>query len=504
MSRRFARSRKCGTVAAAMFATVGAMAGCGGPAANAPVAAREPFATHYVVDVDPKAPSKLHVVASFAGLKDVLVEADENASLHVKNARVSPGLDVENDEGRPIRFESNQAEVTECRIGCTIRYDIDLRAVLETCPRALDCVVGADDVVLSPAVVWLIRPHVFAGTKVKVTFRKGREFVFTGLGESTATFEHEFPPWGFPDGSPTSFGPIRRVSARSGASRLEAAVMPGPLALSDADLTSWLEDTSTLVGGLYGKYPVPRLTTFFLPVPNQSEVVFGKVLSLAGPTAVILVGGDMQKKDLHDDWVLVHEMIHLGFPSLDDDEGRWLSEGLATYYEPVLRTRAGWMTEDLLWQGFARQMKRALPRPRDGETKRYGRNDPGLASRHDIDATYWGGALFCLLADVRLRERTRGEHSLDTVVRAIVAKGGDTRAVWSLAEVFRFADATTHTQVFSELRHELVDAWTFTSFKEIWGKLGIDETPARTRLKDDAPLASLRRSIGRGDVPGTR
>jgi predicted metalloprotease with PDZ domain len=55
----------------------------------------------------------------------------------------------------------------------------------------------------------------------------------------------------------------------------------------------------------------------------------------------------MDADDLRADWVLAHELFHLGVPSMPG--GAWLDEGLATYYEPVLRTRAGLVSEMATW-----------------------------------------------------------------------------------------------------------------------------------------------------------
>ena len=60
-----------------------------------------------------------------------------------------------------------------------------------------------------------------------------------------------------------------------------------------------------------------------------------------GAVVTVLVGRDATTQDLYDDWVLVHEFLHLGTP-LMRDTGASLNEGIATFYEPTLRTRAGW------------------------------------------------------------------------------------------------------------------------------------------------------------------
>jgi hypothetical protein len=52
----------------------------------------------------------------------------------------------------------------------------------------------------------------------------------------------------------------------------------------------------------------------------------------------ITVGQHVTQADLDDDWVLTHEMIHFGFPSVEERH-HWIEEGIATYVEPIPEPR---------------------------------------------------------------------------------------------------------------------------------------------------------------------
>ena len=92
------------------------------------------------------------------------------------------------------------------------------------------------------------------------------------------------------------------------------------------------------------------------------------------------------------DWTLCHELIHLGIPALDRQQ-HWFEEGIATYVEPIIRYRLGEVSRDQFWEELTAGLQRGLPQAGDG----------GLDQARTWGSTYWGGALFCFLADVELR-----------------------------------------------------------------------------------------------------
>ena len=52
------------------------------------------------------------------------------------------------------------------------------------------------------------------------------------------------------------------------------------------------------------------------------------------------IGQHTTQADLDDDWMMTHELVHMAFPSLPDDQ-HWMEEGLSTYVEPVARVQTG-------------------------------------------------------------------------------------------------------------------------------------------------------------------
>jgi predicted metalloprotease with PDZ domain len=196
---------------------------------------------------------------------------------------------------------------------------------------------------------------------------------------------------------------------------------------------------------------------------------------------------------VHDEWVVVHELFHLGTPSFVG-EGHWLEEGLATYYEPIARARAGWMTEAALWSHFAREMPRGLRAPGD---------PTDLEDRDDIDATYWGGALFAFAADVGIRSASGGARSLDDVLRAVLAREGDATHASRVAAFLRDGDAAVASHALSSVYGSWAVRGENPDLDALWAKLGVEGVDAvragsrsEVLLRDDAPWASVRKGIG--------
>jgi hypothetical protein len=263
-----------------------------------------------------------------------------------------------------------------------------------------------------------------------------------------------------------------------------------PLAMGDAAADAWIAGAARCVAGLFGRFPVDA-TVFVVPVRGADRVVFGRVMALSGASVALLFGSDTAVDGARSDWVTVHELFHLGTPSFVG-EGHWLEEGLATYYEPVLRARAGWMREEDLWRDFVHQMPRGLRR--DGDP-------PDLEEREGIDATYWGGALFALVADVRIRQATAGRRSLDDVVRASLATLGDATRAARVADFLALGASATGTSALADVHARQAVAGEAVDLTALWASLGVEPTPdGGVRLHDDAPLAAVRKAIAAGSL----
>jgi predicted metalloprotease with PDZ domain len=177
-------------------------------------------------------------------------------------------------------------------------------------------------------------------------------------------------------------------------------------------------------------------------------------------------------------------MIHLAFPSMPDDQ-HWIEEGISTYVEPVARARTGGMQVAEVWRTFVRDMPKGEP----------GEGDQGLDKTHTWGRTYWGGAIFCLAADVRIRERTGNRKGLEDALRAINNAGGNITEDWDIEKAFAIGDKATGTTVLRDLYKEMRDKPAPVDLDQFWKKLGITVKDGAVAFNDKAPDASIRRAI---------
>jgi hypothetical protein len=205
----------------------------------------------------------------------------------------------------------------------------------------------------------------------------------------------------------------------------------------------------------------------------------------------VRVGERAPMKAYRDDWVLVHEMIHLTFPSVAREQD-WAEEGIATYAEPFARVRAGNLSPEDAWVGLAEGLPNGLP----------GSNDRGLDHTPTWGRIYWGGALFWFLADVEIRKRTQNRFGLEHALRGIVQAGGSNATRWPLADVLAEGDRATGVPVLRELHEQMGSSPHPVDLAALMKSLGVDVTGGRARFDDKAPLADIRRAITRGtDAP---
>lgn len=318
---------------------------------------------------------------------------------------------------------------------------------------------------------------------VQVSVPSGLD-VAVGLRRDKAPQTYRLMAHEIPVATYFAFGKLQQRALDIDGARLEVTALDGPLDRSFDELNAWIAKSAAAVRDFYGTFPVPRASVMVLPVPKRDGVVFGKVLPESEPAVALLVGQHAPAKALYSDWILVHELYHLGFPSFFD-EGKWLDEGLATYYEPIIRVRAGLYTEAELWKELAQSMPQGLP----------AFEQQGLEHAQDFRGVYWGGAIACLMADVEARKRDP-KRGLEVGLRALRDAGANACEVWSLADAISAIDRALGAPTLAPIAAAHAPRGSPFDLQGLLRELGVQsDASGAVTLSDDAPLAAVRRAI---------
>ncbi len=270
------------------------------------------------------------------------------------------------------------------------------------------------------------------------------------------------------------------------------AVLDRPLRATPNGIRTWIHTAVHAVAGLFGRFPADELAVLVQPSPGREPPVsFGMAMRAGGAHAIIYPANAAPDERLPGEWVSVHELMHLGMPWTPEDEP-WLQEGFVTYYQEVLRARAGILDERQAWQnieeGFGRGRRRGGRRPLVEESRTMGRE-------HNYHRVYWAGAAMALQIDVALREASGGRVGLDDVIRWWHAHRGGTVRPYPGLELLRDAEQALGVPKATPIAKALLAARAFPDVGPTYAALGIRVEDGRVALDDRAPLAAHRRAI---------
>jgi predicted metalloprotease with PDZ domain len=410
----------------------------------------------YEVRVDPAL--NLDVEATFRDGLDGPLRVDEDAAPFVE------GLDVT----RP------------CTAPCRVRYHVRLAnaaAVL----RDVDTALAAGGAIFAPPSTWLARPgkvRDHGRYRFRVLHPPNVRFA-SGVRPSASADSYEADVSALEEASFAAFGALRLLHIAEPAT--EAAVAAGVLFADDV-VARWLRAEVAAISAYFGRAPGDRVMIFV--APGTQAAMRGKTLGEGGASILVRVGTGLDKEGLANDWVVAHELVHVTFPALASRHA-WFAEGLASYVEPVARVRKGLLSVEKFWLDLVLGMPQGLPAP----------GDRGLDGTHEWGRVYWGGELYFLLADIAVREKTGGGHSLDDALRAVAQTGANVEQSWPIERVIDECDRATGTRVFVELYHRFALAPGTEDLGALWRRLGIRRDGSTVNFDNDAPLAAIRTAI---------
>ena len=422
----------------------------------------------YTISVDP-AVSEIRVRACFDGAPPPYLVAESlDASTVLEQARVEGGR----------RLEPNGTELRLGRLpdNACITYVVQAGRHQARHQRGAGPSMRVGPDLIAEVAIWLWRPPALEpdeDIELRFELPEGisasapwRPVQYGGGPGLAYRLGHAPPDWP----AAVVFGRFTERQIEVPGARLAVALLHGVPEVTWDFVRTWLTHAATTVSTLYGRFPVRSVQIVVVPNARGNEPVPSAYVLRGGMPAVYLFIN--QRKPLSDfltDWTAVHELSHLLLPFVRPEDA-WLSEGLASYYENVLRARSGTIPANEAWQrlhtGFRRGMASLPSATLTQATERMYRD--GAFMR-----VYWQGAAMMLLADQRLRSRTGGEQSLDRALYRLHECCLSPEVGWTARELFERLDLLTGTSVFAELYAESVASTRFPDLTECYAQLGL-------------------------------
>jgi hypothetical protein len=275
------------------------------------------------------------------------------------------------------------------------------------------------------------------------------------------------------------------ASLSVGGGRIDVVFAEGAPGVDRARTLAWVRQSAVAVTFYFGRFPV-RKVGILIEGQEGERVGHATTFGLGQPAIRIHVGRSATDPAFAEDWVLVHEMVHLALPSMPR-ESLWIQEGNAVYVEPIARAQAGQITDEVVWKWSLKGMPTGLPRA----------GDRGLDHTQAHDRIYWGGAIFWLLADVAIDQQSRGAKSLRDALRAVNRASGGNVTDWTPDQLMASGDAAVGGDALRQLYAEMKDTPVSPDLAGLFARLGVGERDGVVVFDDSAPLAALRRRLTR-------
>jgi hypothetical protein len=268
-------------------------------------------------------------------------------------------------------------------------------------------------------------------------------------------------------------------------------------------LAVWMRRVGQALLTSYGRLPLADVQVWLVSVDNLSIV--GRFAAFLHPGAVL--GGESARgqgnalqldvdpsrpeSEFNEDWTAVHELSHLLHPYLGD-RGSWLGEGLATYYQNVLRARGGLLTRKQAWQRLASGFQRSQAGPY-AESLEEAAADMGHS--HAFLRVYWSGAAYWLMVDMELRRLSGGELTLDTALSRFRDCCLPAYREWKPEDFVAKLDSVLGVHTFTRHYHEFARMKRFPDWQASFARLGVRAGEDSVTFYAAAPDAVIRDAI---------
>ncbi len=373
-----------------------------------------------------------------------------------------------------------------------VQWRIDLAAAAQSDDRL---VLRLDETILTSGDLWFWRDNERRVLRVEVELPAGFS-ISTPWKERWENGKLTF----WPERTPASWSsriaigkfPVQRVAVTGTEIRLTAI---GELAPKQREvIAKWVREAAECIASVFGRFPQQQPQILVVAIGKRGEPVpWAHIMRGGGIAAEFYVDETRPISDFRSDWTATHELSHMLLPFVSSRD-RWLSEGLASYYQNVLRARDGRLTEEQAWQKLLSGFERGKRATRGGSLANATRSGRAATMR-----VYWNGAAIMLMADTQLRELTGGQQSIDTALLSLQDCCLEAGRNWQAQELFRQLDQLTGHTVFMDLYQEHVMDEEFPDMSQTYVQLGVVPQSTSVLLDPGAPLHQVRYQIMHDD-----
>ena len=407
--------------------------------------------------------------------------------------------DLRRGEGRVVDAGSGEWTAGDWQAGECLRYRADLGALADTRKPDVGWRLG-DDMAVAPQ-LWLLRPDVQgdADAHLRIALPTGwsisapwREL---SRGESTAAGKNmrfSIPNTPADWSATVAIGHFDEEKIVLPGGVLRLTILHGVDERQHEKLRAWFDRVAHAVLGAYGRLPLADVQVLMIPIGARAQaVMFGQSVRGEGNALQLLIDPTQPVAEFADDWKAVHELSHLMHPYLGD-RGSWLAEGLATYYQNVLRARGGLLTPNQAWDRLAEGFRLAMVRPVDGGIEQ---TAAGMHRSHSFAQVYWAGAAFWLTLDRDLRRASAGKQGVDSVLAKFRDCCLPAYREWQPETFVARLDALAGTRIFERRYREFIALREFPDWRSVYADLGIRDQGGNLRFDESAKDAAIRAAI---------
>ena len=415
--------------------------------------------------------------------------ADSEWAMHFVN-------DVQRGGSRPLQQSGSGWSASDWGAGECVTYRADIGAIAAQHKQDIGWKLG-EDLVAAPQLFLLhvegddadgsdIDVELPAGWSISAPWRE------TGRDAKHVRFHVPQTP---PDwAAAVAFGHFdeERVALPGGQLRLVA--LHGIDADQRTKLRDWLARISRAVLSAYGRLPIADVQVLMIPVTSRhgEAVVFGQSVRGQGNALQLLVDPAQPAAEFDKGWVAVHELSHLMHPYLGD-RGSWLAEGLATYYQNVLRGRSGLLTPAQAWDRLREGFADAEAKSDGDETLEHVAAD--MHASHAFRRVYWAGAAYWLTVDRDLRRASDGKLTMELALSRFRDCCLPAYADWRPEDFVAKLDELLGVQTFSSRYREFAAMKRFPDWRKLYADLGVRDEGARLGFDPRARDAKWRDAI---------